>query len=51
MESHRKRFLELNYFSPLKILTSTLFEETLGALLSIPPFFSLLRLLRGFDNI
>jgi hypothetical protein len=49
-----KRFLKLKYFSPLKILTSPLFEETLEAFLSIPlflPFFSLLRLLRGFVDI
>jgi hypothetical protein len=39
MESHRKGFLKLKYFSPLKILTSSLFEETLGAFLSIPLFF------------
>jgi hypothetical protein len=38
MESHRKGFLMLKYFFPLKILTSPLFEETLGAFLSIPLF-------------
>jgi hypothetical protein len=32
MESHQKGFLKLKCFSPLKILTSLLFEETLGAL-------------------
>jgi hypothetical protein len=37
MESHQKGFLKLKYFSPLKILTSPLFEETLGTL---PLFFS-----------
>jgi hypothetical protein len=40
MESHRKGFLKLKCFSPTKILTPTLFEETLGAFLS-PPLFSL----------
>jgi hypothetical protein len=39
MESHQNRLLKLKYFSPLKILTSPLFEETLGAFLSIPRFF------------
>jgi hypothetical protein len=33
MESHQKGFLKLKYFSPLRILTSPLFEETLGAFL------------------
>jgi hypothetical protein len=45
MESHQKGFLKSKCFSPLKILTSPLFEETLEV------FFSLLRLLRGFDDI
>jgi hypothetical protein len=31
MESYKKEFLMLKCFSPLKILTSLLFEETLGA--------------------
>jgi hypothetical protein len=35
MESHRKGFLKFKYFSPLKILTSPLFEEILGAFLSL----------------
>jgi hypothetical protein len=39
MESHRKGFLKLKCFSPIKILTSTLFEETLGAFISLPPLF------------
>jgi hypothetical protein len=39
MESHRKGFLKLKCFSPLKILTSLLFEETLGAFLFLPLFF------------
>jgi hypothetical protein len=30
MESHQKGFLKLKCFSPLKILTSPLFEQTLG---------------------
>jgi hypothetical protein len=41
-ENHiKKRFLKLKYFSPLIILTSPLFEETLGAFLFLPlfPFF------------
>jgi hypothetical protein len=40
MESHQKGFLKLKCFSPLKILTSPLFKETLGVFLSIPLFFS-----------
>jgi hypothetical protein len=36
MESHQKGFLKSNCFSPLKILASSLFEETLGAFLSLP---------------
>jgi hypothetical protein len=36
MESHQKGFLKLKYFSPLKILTSPLFEETLRAFISLP---------------
>jgi hypothetical protein len=52
MESHRKGFLKLKYFSPLKILTSPLFEETLGAFLSLPLFFcSISSGLGGFDDI
>jgi hypothetical protein len=39
MESHQKGLSKLNCFSPLKILTSPLFEETLGAFLSL--FFAL----------
>jgi hypothetical protein len=34
MESHRKGFLNLKCFSPFKILTSPLFEETLGVFFS-----------------
>jgi hypothetical protein len=36
MESHRKGFLKLKCFSPLKILTSPLFEEIVGVFLSLP---------------
>jgi hypothetical protein len=32
-------FLKLKCFSPLRILTSSLFEETLGAFLFLPLFF------------
>jgi hypothetical protein len=39
MESHKKKILKLKYFSPLRILTSPLFEETLGAFLFLPHFF------------
>jgi hypothetical protein len=39
MESHRKGFLKSKCFSTLKILTSPLFEETLGAFLSLPLLF------------
>jgi hypothetical protein len=50
MESHQKGFfLKLKCCSPLRILTSPLFEETLGAFLFLPLFslfFSMLRLLR-----
>jgi hypothetical protein len=49
MESHQKWLLKSKCFSPLKILNPLLFEETLGAFLSLP--FFLLRLLRGFDEI
>jgi hypothetical protein len=53
-ENHiKRRFLKLMCFSPLRILTSPLFEETLGAFLFHPLFssilfslFSMLRLLR-----
>jgi hypothetical protein len=41
MGSHRKGFLKLKCLSPLKMLTSHLFEETLGAFLSLPLFFAL----------
>jgi hypothetical protein len=43
MESHQKGFLKLKCFSPLRILNSPLFEETLGAFLFLPlfPFFFL----------
>jgi hypothetical protein len=48
MELHRKRFLKLKYFSPFKILSFPLFEETLGAFLSLPLFF--LRLLKTWGS-
>jgi hypothetical protein len=35
MGSHRKGFLKLKCLSPLKMLTFPLFEETLGAFLSL----------------
>jgi hypothetical protein len=38
IESHQKGFWKLKCFSPLKILTSALFEETLEAFLSLPLF-------------
>jgi hypothetical protein len=44
MESHQKEFLKLKCSSPLKILTSPLFEETLRAFLSLPLFFFALSL-------
>jgi hypothetical protein len=47
MGSHRKGFLKLKCLSPLKILASPLFEESLGAFLSLPLF--LLRILRNWD--
>jgi hypothetical protein len=37
--SHKKGFLNLKCLSPLKMLTSPLFEETLGVFLSLPLFF------------
>jgi hypothetical protein len=36
MESHQKGFLKLKCFSPLRILTSPLFKETLRAFLFLP---------------
>jgi hypothetical protein len=39
MESHQKGFLKLKCFSPPRLLTSPLFEETRGAFLSLPIFF------------
>jgi hypothetical protein len=35
----KKKILKLKRFSPLRILTSSLFEETLGAFLFLPLFF------------
>jgi hypothetical protein len=40
MESHQKEdFLKLKCFSPLRILNSPLFEDTLSAFLFLPFFF------------
>jgi hypothetical protein len=39
MGSHQKGFLKLKCLSPLKMLTSPLFEETLETFLSLPLFF------------
>jgi hypothetical protein len=36
----KKKILKLKCFSPLRILTSPLFEETLGAFLFLPLLFS-----------
>jgi hypothetical protein len=41
IESHQKEYFEVEVFSTLRILTSPLFEETLGAFLFLPPFFFL----------
>jgi succinate dehydrogenase hydrophobic anchor subunit len=38
--SHQKGFLKLKHLSPLKMLTSPLFEETFGAFLFLSLFFS-----------
>jgi hypothetical protein len=40
MESHQKGILMLKCFSPLKISTSPLFEETIGSFHSLPLFFA-----------
>jgi hypothetical protein len=40
MKSHQKGFLKSKCCSALRILTSPLFEETLGAFLSLPLFFA-----------
>jgi hypothetical protein len=45
MRSHQKGFLNLKCLSPLKMLTSLLFEETFGAFLFFFSFFQL-RLLK-----
>jgi hypothetical protein len=39
MKSHQKGFLRLKYFSPIKISTSPLFEETLKAFSFSSSFF------------
>jgi hypothetical protein len=41
MESHQKEDFEVEVFSPLKILTPPLFEETLGVFLFLPLLFFL----------
>jgi hypothetical protein len=54
MRSHRKGFLKFKCISPLKMLTSHLFEETPGAFLSLPLssfFCSVSWGLGGFDDI
>jgi hypothetical protein len=54
MGSHRKGFLKLKRLSPLKMLTSPLFEETFEAFLFLflSLFFSSVSLgLMGFDDI
>jgi hypothetical protein len=55
MWSHWKGFLKLKRISPLKMLTSPLFEETFGVFFSfsLPLFFSssISWGLRGFDDI
>jgi hypothetical protein len=53
MESHRKGFLKLKCFPPIKILTSPLFKETLEAFLSLSlfVFYSISWGLWGFDDI
>jgi hypothetical protein len=52
MRSHRKGFLKLKCLSPLKMLTSPLFEETLGAFLSLffPPSLEDLGVLMIFEE-
>jgi hypothetical protein len=51
--SHRKWFLKLKCLYPLKMLTSPLFEETFGAILSFffLSFCSVSWGLGGFDDI
>jgi hypothetical protein len=53
MGSHWKGFLKLKHLSPLKMLTSPLFEETFGAFLflSLSFFSSVSWGLRGFNDI
>jgi hypothetical protein len=53
MGSHWKGFLKLKHISPLKMLTTHLFEETFGAFLSLSfSFFSSVSWgLRSFDDI
>jgi hypothetical protein len=53
MGSHQKGFLKFKRLSPLKMLTSPLFQETFGAFLFLSLFFSAPSLgdLGGFDDI
>jgi hypothetical protein len=49
MESHQKEDFELKCLSPLRILTSPLFEETLGAFLFLPLLFFFLSFFNMFS--
>jgi hypothetical protein len=51
MGSHRKGFLKLKRLSPLKMLTSSLFEETFGDFLFLFVFVFLLLSLSFFSSI
>jgi hypothetical protein len=48
MGSHQKGFLKLKCLSPLKMLTSTLFEDTLGAF--FPPSLEDMKVLMIFEE-
>jgi hypothetical protein len=50
-ENHIKRFLKLKCFSPLRILTSSLFFETLGAFLFLFLSFSFFSLFQYFLSL
>jgi hypothetical protein len=49
MESHQKEDFELKCLSPLRILTSPLFEETLRAFLFLPLLFIFLSFFNMFS--
>jgi hypothetical protein len=49
MESHQKEDFEVEVFSPLRILTSPLFEETLGVFLFLHLLFSFFFFLNTFS--